>query len=217
MSGSAKHEKKTEADEMIAYIRGRVVDISETKVIVDVHDMGYQLFITSRDASSMPSVGEMVKLHTFLNVKEDAMQLYGFLSGDDLEIFRLLLNVNGVGPKAALGVLSVMTADDLRFAVLADDAKSISKAPGIGNKTAQKMILELKDKLSLEDAFEKRMADSENASTASGMNDARNEAVQALVALGYANAEALRAVRQADPADDMDTEAILRAALKYML
>lgn len=201
---------------MIAYIRGKVVDVSESKAIVDVHDIGYQVFITSRDAQAMPSIGETVKLHTFFNVKEDAMQLFGFLSKDDMEVFKLLLNVNGVGPKAALGVLSAMSADDLRFAVLAGDAKTISKAPGIGNKTAQKMILELKDKMSLEDAFEKRLENSADASAGVGMNDAKSEAVQALVALGYSNADALKAVQRADISEEMSTEDILKAALKNM-
>lgn len=201
---------------MIAYVRGKVVDVSEAKVTVDVHDMGYRVFITSRDAQAMPPVGEMVKLHTFFSVKEDAMQLFGFLSRDDMEVFKLLLNVSGVGPKAALGVLSAMSADDLRFAVLAGDAKSISKAPGIGNKTAQKVILELKDKLSLEDAFEKRLENSAGGAAPAGMNDAKSEAVQALVALGYSSADALKAVKQADASDGMSTEDILKAALKNM-
>lgn len=201
---------------MIAYIRGKVVHVSETKVILEVHGMGFQVFITARDASAIPAPGEQVLLHTFFHVKEDAMQLFGFLSQDDREVFKLLLNVNGVGPKAALGVLSAMSADDLRFAVLAGDAKSISKAPGIGNKTAQKMILELKDKMSLEDAFEKRMENSTKANVANGMTDAKSEAIQALVALGYSNADALKSVNRANASEDMDTEAILKAALKNM-
>lgn len=201
---------------MIAYIRGKVVHVSETKVILEVHGMGFQVFITARDASAIPAPGEQVLLHTFFHVKEDAMQLFGFLSQDDREVFKLLLNVNGVGPKAALGVLSAMSADDLRFAVLAGDAKTISKAPGIGNKTAQKMILELKDKMSLEDAFEKRMENSAKANVANGVTDAKSEAIQALVALGYSNADALKSVNRANASEDMDTEAILKAALKNM-
>ena len=138
---------------MIAYLKGIIVEVTESRLILDVNDIGYLIYISGRDAANMPGRGEEVKIHTYLNVKEDALQLFGFLSEDDLEMYQLLLNVNGIGPKAALGVLSVLTPDDLRFAVLADDAKAIAKAPGIGNKTAQKLILELKDKLSLEDAF----------------------------------------------------------------
>lgn len=201
---------------MIAYIRGKVAHLTETKVIVDVHDIGYQIFITARDASAMPPAGDEVLLHTFFNVKEDAMQLFGFLSKDDMEIFKLLLGVNGVGPKAALGILSVMSADDIRFAVLADDAKTISKAPGIGTKTARKLILDLKDKVSLEDAFEKRLENQAGSPVPAVENDTVSEAVQALTALGYSSADALKAVRKADIAEGMTTEEILKSALKNM-
>ena len=146
------------------------------------------------------------------------MQLFGFLSKDDLQMFRLLLGVNGIGPKAALGVLAGLTADELRFAVLSDDAKTISKAPGIGKKTAQKLILELKDKLKLEDAFEKKLAHEQEAAAISGTNilDARKEAVEALVALGYSSTDALRAVRKVTDVPPDDVEAILKAALKNL-
>src|SRR5699024_1840950 len=116
----------------------------ESRLVLDVNDVGFQISITSRDAARMPSVGHQVLLYTYLSVREDAMQLFGFLSEDDLEIYRLLIGVSGIGPKAGLGILSVLSADDLRFAVLADDAKAIARAPGVGNKTAQKLILELK-------------------------------------------------------------------------
>ena len=143
------------------------------------------------------------------------MSLYGFLTRDDLETFRLLLGVSGVGPKAALGVLSVLSADDLRFAVLSDDAKAIAKAPGLGPKTARKIILELKDKLDLEDAFEKKLSHEQAASPAAA-SSARDEAVQALVALGYSSSESLRVVRGLQTGDDMDAESILKLALKQM-
>jgi Holliday junction DNA helicase RuvA len=185
-------------------------------VVLDVNNLGFQIFISSRDAQAMPGRGEEVRIYTYFSVREDAMQLFGFLSEDDLEMYRLLLGVNGVGPKAALGVLSVLTADDLRFAVLSDDAKTIAKAPGIGNKTAQKMILELKDKLSLEDAFEKKLAASAISGEKMVITDARDEAVQALTALGYSNSDALKAVRRAEITEEMDVETILKLALKQM-
>lgn len=201
---------------MIAYLNGIVVDVNETRLLLDVNHVGFQVFISSRDAADMPGRGEEVRIFTYMNVKEDAIQLYGFLSEDDLEIYKLLLNVNGIGPKAALGILSVLTADDLRFAVLSDDVKAISKAPGVGSKTAQKLILELKDKLKLEDAFEKKYAAVTAASAGSAMGDARAEAVQALTALGYSNSDALKAVRASGATDEMDTETILKLALKQM-
>lgn len=199
---------------MITFLRGEVVSVSENRLVLDVNQVGYQIFISGRDAADMPSVGESVTIHTYLSVREDAMQLFGFLSEDDLEVYKLLLNVNGIGPKAGLGILSVLSADDLRFAVLSDDVKTIAKAPGIGNKTAQKLILELKDKLSLEEAFEKKLE--KRKGSQSENEDSRNQAVQALVALGYTNSEALRAVKKVEITEDMDTEVILKLALKMI-
>ena len=164
--------------------------------------------------SSDVHTGDEVKLYTYLHVREDAMQLFGFLSEDDLEVYKLLLNVNGIGPKAGLGILSVLSADDLRFAVLSDDVKTIAKAPGIGTKTAQKLILELKDKLSLEEAFEKKLEKAVGVQSES--EDNRNQAVQALVALGYTSSEALRAVKKVAVTENMDTEAILKQSLKMV-
>ena len=201
---------------MIAYLQGIVAGITDTKVILDVNHIGFQVFMSSRDIQAMPGQGEEARIYTYLNVKEDAMQLYGFLSQDDLDVYKLLLNVSGIGPKGGLGILSAMTADDLRFAVLSEDAKSIAKAPGIGAKTAQKLILELKDKLSLEDTFEKKLENTAAASVKEGLNDAKSEAVQALVALGYSNSDALKSVRKAEITSDMDTETILKLALKQM-
>lgn len=201
---------------MIAYLKGTVAEVTETRVVVEVNQIGFQIYISLRDAQAMPRRGEEVQIYTYLNVKEDAMQLFGFLDEDDLEMYKLLLNVSGIGPKAALGVLSVLTADDLRFAVLADDVKAISRAPGIGAKTAQKLILELKDRLKLEDAFEKKLASQAGKAEQAGFDDARSEAVEALTALGYSATDALKAVRRAETTDDMDTETILKLALKQM-
>ena len=144
------------------------------------------------------------------------MKLYGFRTKDDLQMFKLLLGVNGVGPKAALGVLAGITADELRFAILSDDVKTLSKAPGIGKKTAQKLILELKDKMKLEDAFELKLAHEQERAVvgAGGVSDGRQEAVEALVALGYSSADALRAVRKVTDVPPDDVEGLLKAALK---
>ncbi len=200
---------------MIAYLRGIVAAVTETALILDVHDVGYQIFISTRDGAAMPGRGEEVMIHTYLDVKEDSMHLFGFLEKDDLEMYQLLLTVSGIGPKAALGLLSTFTADDLRFAVLADDVKTISRAPGIGGKTAKKLILELKDKLSLEDAFERKLTNAARV-TAQEDSGAKSEAVQALTALGYSASDALKAVRRAGATEDMDTETVLKLALKQM-
>lgn len=143
---------------MYAYIKGTLEETGEDYIVVEAGGIGYQIFTTGQTFQYLPSMGEEVKVYTYLHVREDAMILFGFLTKDDLFVFRLLLGVSGIGPKGALAVLSVMTTDDLRFAVLGDDAKAIAKAPGVGAKTAQRLILELKDKLSLEDAFEQKLA-----------------------------------------------------------
>lgn len=200
---------------MISFIRGKAADITETSLILESGNIGYEIFMTGNILSNI-HMGEELKIHTYFHVREDAMQLYGFLSRDDLQMFKLLLGVNGVGPKAALGVLSGITADQLRFAILSDDVKTLSKAPGIGKKTAQKMILELKDKLKLEDAFELKLAHEQESADLAGMDlkDARQEAVEALTALGYSSTDALRAVRMVTDVPADDVEAILKAALK---
>ena len=126
---------------MIAYIKGTVEEILEDRVILEAGNMGYNIFMPMGAVEHLLHKGQEIKIHTYLNVKEEALQLFGFLTRDDLNTFKLLLGVNGIGPKAALGVLSGLSADELRFAVLADDVKTISRAPGIGKKTAQKLIL----------------------------------------------------------------------------
>ena len=200
---------------MIAFVRGTAVDMTENSVIVETGGIGYEIYMTGTDLSQI-HMGEEVKIHTYFNVREDAMQLYGFRSKDDLQMFKLLLGVNGVGPKAAVGVLAGITADELRFAILSDDVKSLSKAPGIGKKTAQKLILELKDKRKLEDAFEIKLAhEQEKAAAGLGeVSDGRQEAVEALVALGYSSTDALRAVRKVTDVAPDDVEGLLKAALK---
>lgn len=206
---------------MIAFVRGTVVDMTESTVILESGNIGYEIYMPSNVLGRDVRMGQEMKIHTYFHVKEDAMQLFGFLIKDDLEMFKLLLTVNGIGPKGALAILSGITADELRFAVLADDVKTISKAPGIGKKTAQKLILELKDKLKLEDAFEMKFAHEQAASVSTGtmgaVTDGRKEAVEALVALGYSNTEALKAVRAVSGVDESDVEGILKAALKNIM
>lgn len=202
---------------MIGYIKGILEDVDEQCITVENQGIGYRIFVPGTSFSGSIPVGEEIKVYTYLHVKEDAMQLYGFTTRDDLNVFKLLLGVNGIGPKAGLGILSVLSADELRFAILADDAATISKAPGIGKKTAQKLILELKDKMDLEDAFEQKLANQGNQKMEAAAQDGIHEAVQALVALGYANADALRAVKKVDGAADMDVEELLKAALKKMI
>ena len=135
---------------MISYVKGELAAIEEQKAIIDVGGIGYGVFMPHQALAMLPSVGNEVKLYTYLNVREDAMQLFGFLTKDDLEIFRLVIGVSGIGPKGGLNILSCMSPDELRFAIMSGDAKMISSAPGIGKKTAEKLIVELRDKVDIE-------------------------------------------------------------------
>lgn len=202
---------------MITYIRGELASVDEQRAVVDVGGVGYSIFMPQQALSLLPPTGSEVKIHTYLDVKEDAMQLFGFLTRDDLEIFRLVIGVSGIGPKGGLNILSCLTPDELRFAIMSGDAKAISAAPGIGKKTAEKLIVELKDKIHVEDVLEHAAHGDEyragEEDTASDSMQA--EAVQALVALGYGSAESLRAVKKTSP-DCATVEDILKEALKYL-
>lgn len=202
---------------MIQFIRGELAAIEEDRILVDVGGVGYGIFMSVQSMSLLPSVGEEVKIHTYLSVKEDAMQLFGFLTRDDLKVFKLLIGVNGIGPKGGQAILSVLSPDNLRFAVMSNDVKAISSAPGIGKKTAEKLILELKDKLSIEDVLEHAAAKEQTVSDVQGDNyETVSEAVQALVALGYGNTEALKAVKKVEITGDMGVNEVLKQALRFM-
>lgn len=207
---------------MIAYIKGEVADISEDNVVVEANQIGYNIKISATTAALLPGIGEEVKIYTYTCVREDAFWLYGFLTKDDLEIFKKLITVNGIGPKGGLAILSVLTADDLRFAILAGDAKAIAKAPGIGAKTAERVILDLKDKVSIEESFVYREAAEVRGTITGGETGAgavaviRNEAVEALTALGYSASDALKAVKQIEITEATNTEEVLKQALKIM-
>lgn len=199
---------------MISYIKGELVEVTEDSVVLDHGGMGFSIMMPGSILAKLPAIGSELKVHTYLYVKEDVLGLYGFLTKDDLKVFKLLITVSGIGPKGALAILSTMSPDNLRFAVLAGDAKTISKTPGIGSKTAQKLIIELKDKLKIEDVLDG--ADGGYEAQSDMADTAAAEAVMALTALGYSAADATRAVKLVDNAGDMDSEALLKAALKKL-
>lgn len=201
---------------MISYVRGELVAMEKSKIIVDVNGVGYGIFMPEASMGMLPQLGNEVKIHTYLNVREDAMQLFGFLTRDDLEIFKLLIGVSGIGPKGGLSILSKLTVDDLRFAVLSGDAKAISAAPGIGKKTAEKVIIELKDKLDLEEMLQGPSEQGTMVSSVdTGANSVQSEAVQALVALGYGSTESLKAVKRVN-LENATVEEVLKQALKHL-
>lgn len=199
---------------MYAYIKGAIVDITDDNLVLECNNIGYNIRIPLSVAQRLPGIGATVKIYTYTSVREDAFQLFGFLSKDDLEIYKKLIAVNGIGPRGALSILSVMSAEDLRFAILSGDTKAISKAPGVGSKSAERIILELRDKVHLMN--EAALDDPVSETDIQPNSEAKNEALEALVSLGYTPSEALKAVRQIVITQDMDAGAVLKQALKII-
>ena len=206
-----------EDENMISYLYGEVAETGENLLILDVNGIGYEINTTAAACELLGAQPGKVKLHTYMQVREDGISLFGFPTLDELAVFKLVIGVSGIGPKGALALLSALSADELRFAVASGDAKAICRAPGIGTRTAQRIILELKDKLSLPDFFsEGESLTGGGVPTEAGGATAKNEAIQALVALGYSNADAVLAVKKAGDTTGLDTEGILKLALKQM-
>ena len=202
---------------MISFVKGTVADIGENCLVVENGGIGYEIYMTGQDLGKA-RIGDEKKIHTFLYVREDILQLYGFFSKDDLGMFKLLIGVSGIGPKGGLGILAQLTPDELRFAVMSKDIKAISAAPGIGKKTAEKQIVELKDKLKIEDVLDHQVEAANGAAedtvNAQGL---QADAVQALTALGYGSTEALQAVRKVEMDESTMVEDLLKGALKYLI
>ena len=210
---------------MIAFLSGTLEYLSGDLAVIDVGGVGYEVNVSAEVSGNLSSIGtgNIVKLYTYMYVREGQVALYGFLSRGDLTLFKLLITVSGVGPKGGLSLLSVLSADDLRFAIVTGDAKMISRAPGIGKKTAERLILDLKDRVS--SGFVPAAADGagltglaeglqRDAAAESLAGTPASEAVEALVALGYQRAEASRAVKKCVQKED--TEALLHEALRYL-
>ncbi len=205
---------------MISYIKGELTEIFNDMIVVESNGIGYNINVPTSVIEQISSIGNEVKIYTYLNVKEDECSLFGFLTRDDLNMFKMLISVNGIGPKVAVGALSNISSDDLRFAVLSDDVAAIKALPGIGPKTAQKLIIELKDKLKLDDVFESALARNAQGSAAktgsSSIMMIRNDAVEALVSLGYSGKDALKAVKAVEDIENKDSETVLKEALKNL-
>lgn len=208
---------------MISYVRGVLTEIFDDTVVIEAGGIGYGIHVPLSVMEGLPAIGMEMKMYTYFQVREDAMNLFGFLCRQDLEMFRQLIGVNGIGPKAALGILSVLTPDDLRLAIVSGDAKAIARAPGVGTKTAQRVILDLKDKVSLDDLvpgsgalLETGTAVSDQAGAGIQLKQAGKEAIEALTALGYSPMEASRAVKQVEITEGMTAEDVLKASLKFL-
>ena len=197
---------------MISYVKGPLMAIEEDVIVVEAGHVGLAIHVPVSLLPELPGMGKEVTVYTYFQVREDAMTLYGFLHSQDRDMFRQLLGVNGIGPKGALGILSVLRPEDV---------KALAKAPGIGNKTAQRLILDLKDRISMDDVLGNMaggagMDDVDTGASVAGLVEAAEEAVQALVALGYTSTEASRAVKQVEVTDGMTSEDVLKASLKHL-
>lgn len=202
---------------MIAFIEGTIVKKTINTVIISTASgLGYEIFVPMIDLQQLPSNGSKILLYTHLQVKEDAIALFGFLSEEKLQVFKLLITVSGIGPKGALGILSGISLDDLRFAVLSEDTKTISKIPGIGTKTAGKLILELKDKFKLQDTIETKLLQGESVAVGTKASNIREEAVEALATLGYSATEAMKMLRKVEITETTTVEDLIKQGLKNL-
>ena len=204
---------------MYSYIKGILVEKQESGIVVEANGIGYDITMAPSTLERLPACGNEVKIYTYLQVREDAHQLFGFQTRDDKNVFCLLIGVSGIGPKGAQAILSVLSTDDLRYAIISEDAKTIAKAPGIGNKTAQRLIIELKDKIKAEDAIEQRYAHEAEETNEEGMQfvQARRDALDALIALGYTPTEAQRAIHAVELSENMTAEQLLKESLKAIM
>ncbi|KNY28258.1 Holliday junction branch migration protein RuvA [Pseudobacteroides cellulosolvens] len=200
---------------MIAYIKGTLEIKSNDYMIVDVNGIGYRINTSITSIEKAGAIGDGVKVYTHLYVREDIMSLYGFITREELNLFEMLISVSGVGPKAALAVISSVPVTKFGLAVITDDVKALTKAPGIGNKMAQRIILELKDKIKKEQLVETAVGDTGLEGGRSD-NGRAGEAISALIVLGYTPLEASKAVNSVY-SEEMDLESIVKNALKSLM
>lgn len=200
---------------MINYIRGKLVYIGEDNIVVECNNIGYQIYIPNSLLEHIPSTGKEIKIFTYLEHKEDALTLYGFLNKNQVEAFKILLSVSGIGPKIALSALSLYTPEDIYEAILNEDVSALCRIPGIGKKTAKRIVLEIKDKINkiITDASEERIR-----ATDVHLSEIDKNAIKALQALGYSYKEAIDAVRSIDKEikKKHDLNVIIKYALKNL-
>ena len=202
---------------MFSYIRGTLADIDDNVVTVENNGIGYGMSASLNTIRQLPAIGSEVKLNTKLIPKEDSLTLYGFYDKEELKMFELLLCVSGIGPKGALAILGNMTVSDIQFAVAGGDAKAFAAAPGIGKKTAERIIIDLKDKVDIIGAFEAKItSDLSGSKKAAPSTSVKEEVLEALVALGYSPSNAARALDKMTITESTTTEQLLSDTLKQM-
>ncbi len=197
---------------MYAYIYGEIIEKEPENLVIECNHIGYNIHIAPGMLPKFPAVGQMARVYTYTSVREDAFWLYGFTSKEELSLFKQLITVSGIGPKAAMGILSVMDVDTIRLAVISQDAKMIAKAPGVGAKSASRIVLELKDKIKPEDVIGKPVDDEED----SVIGTLRQEATEALVSLGYTVSDAYKVLQKLDINEDTRVEDVIKMALRQI-
>ena len=196
---------------MFAYIKGVLETKQNTFVVIDVQGIGYKVFMPSNSIDALGEIGEIVKVYTYYYVREDNISLYGFSSNEELRMFELLLSVSGVGAKSGVAMLSEISPSKFALAVITDDVASLTKIPGVGKKTAARIILELKDKLKTEQALET----SEETKTKISNDENIDEAIAALQVLGYTKKEIQKALEKVET-KGLEIEEIIKIGLKYL-
>lgn len=193
---------------MYYYIKGEFVKKGDSFIVIDVGGVGYKIFTSAMAMGKMPEVGEEAKVYTYLHVREDVFDLYGFPTNEELVMFQNLISVSGIGPKVGIAVLSSLTPSEISVAILKKDTKAITKSPGVGPKVAERIILELKNKVNDIDVIPEEYGTFDTT-------DTENEAVLALVSLGYSQVEAKKAVGLVS--GDLGVEEIIKEALKKLM
>ena len=200
---------------MYAYIEGIVADITEKYAVVDNHGIGYEIFMPSTSLQNLVH-NETVKVYTYYQSNDNGTALFGFLTKEEKRIFTLLISVSGVGPKGAISILSVLSAEDLTYAIMGDNVKAITAAPGIGNKAAQKIIVELRDKLDLEETIENSLSKGSAAASGTSFGAMKNNVLLGLTALGFSNADSIKALNEVEITETMTEETLLKEALNKL-
>ncbi|MDU1411758.1 MAG: Holliday junction branch migration protein RuvA [Clostridium sp.] len=196
---------------MYEYIKGIFKSIEKEYIVIECGDIGYKILTSGSTISNMPSIEEKVKIYTYQIVREDFIGLYGFLTKEEIEMFTLLIGISGVGPKAALSLMSIANVATLKYAIITEDDKLITKAPGIGKKTAQRIILELKDKIGVSDAIDDQGILIERTENSEKIG----EALGALIALGYSDKEAEKSLEKVDKTKSV--EEIIKECLRILM
>ena len=194
---------------MIAHIKGNLEHVYDKSIVVDARGVGYLVHVSPATLGRLPAVGSDVKIFTYMQISENNQSLHGFLTQEEVRLFTLLISVSGIGPKVATGILGTLNPSQIMMAIVADDAIALSKAPGVGKKTAQRLMLELRDKIKSEDTL------AQPASGHTSAGGAKNDAMDALLALGYGRSEAWQAVLEVAD-DEMTADGIIRLALKKL-